>query len=203
MGTPTFKLIFDRQKRASKTKEGSVELRITWNRIQKHVTTGVRVLPKQWRNGQIINRLDAFELQRALDMFVTKARQTINSLMERGELDMKTVVAVIGNKQHSDATHKVKTSRSLLDYMKERMTIRKYGRSEDSQGRYDRFYKWFESWGKILTFDDITEANIQQMDEALIKRGLKTYSKWNNYHRFLNSFILDAINDGLSLTKIV
>ena len=59
-------------------KEGSIELRITWNRIQKHVTTGVRVLPKQWRNGQIINRLDAFELQRALDMFVTKARQIIN-----------------------------------------------------------------------------------------------------------------------------
>ena len=197
MSVPTFKLVFDRQKRASVKKEGSVELRITWNRIQRHVTTGVRVLPKQWRNGQVVNRLDALELQRSLDVFVAEARRTVNGLMERGELDMRTVVAVVGNKQYSGATHNVKTSRSLLDYMKERMTIRKYGRSKDSQGRYDRFYKWFESWGKILTFDDITEANILQMDEALIKRGLKTYSKWNNYHRFLNSFILDAIDDGL------
>lgn len=197
MGTPTFKLIFDRQKRASKTKEGSIELRITWNRIQKHVTTGVRVLPKQWRNGQIVNRLDAFELQRALDMFVTKARQTINSLMERGELDMKTIVAVIGDKHTSDAKANTAGERLFLDYIKERMVVRKYGRGEDSQERYDRFYRWFEQWGKIQTFDDITEANILQMDEALIKRGLKTYSKWNNYHRFLNSFILDAINDGI------
>ena len=44
MGTPTFKLIYDRQHRASKTKEGSVELRITYDRKQKHVTTGIRLL---------------------------------------------------------------------------------------------------------------------------------------------------------------
>ena len=25
---------------------------------------------------------------------------------------------------------------------------------------------------------------------------MKPYSKWNNYHRFLNSFILDAIDEG-------
>lgn len=178
-------------------KEGSIELRITWNRVQKHVTTGVRVLPKQWRNGQIVNRLDAFELQRALDMFVTKARQTINSLMERGELDMKTIVAVIGGKHTSDAKANTAGERLFLDYIKERMVVRKYGRGEDSQERYDRFYRWFEQWGKIQTFDDITEANILLMDEALTSRGMKPYSKWNNYHRFLNSFIIDAINDGL------
>ena len=32
---------------------------------------------------------------------------------------------------------------------------------------------------------------------ALCRRGMKPYSKWNNYHRFLNSFILDAIEDGI------
>lgn len=38
MGIPTLKLLFDRQKRASRTKEGAIELRITFNRVQKHVT---------------------------------------------------------------------------------------------------------------------------------------------------------------------
>ena len=68
MGTPTIKLEYDRRKRASAKKEGSVELRIVYNRRSHYVSTGVRVLPKQWRRGQVVNRLDAYELQRTLDM---------------------------------------------------------------------------------------------------------------------------------------
>jgi integrase len=30
-----------------------------------------------------------------------------------------------------------------------------------------------------------------------VARNLKPYSIWNNYHRFLNSFIIDAMNEGL------
>ena len=67
---PTIKLIFDRHKRASSTKEGAIELRITHQRQQRFATTGIRVLPKQWRDGRIVNRLDALELQQALDAFV-------------------------------------------------------------------------------------------------------------------------------------
>lgn len=51
-------------------------------------------------------------------------------------------------------------------------------------------------WGKIRYFEDVTDANILALDEHLAKKGLKPYSKWNNYHRFLNSFILDAIDEG-------
>ena len=39
-------------------------------------------------------------------------------------------------------------------------------------------------------------SNILLMDEALKKKGMCNYSKWNNYHRFLNSFIFDAISEG-------
>ena len=90
MGTPTLTLMFDRRKRASKTKEGSIELRITFNRVKRYVTTGVRVFPREWKNGAVVNRLDAYELQRTLDQFVAHARKVINDLMERGELDMQT-----------------------------------------------------------------------------------------------------------------
>lgn len=189
------KLIFDRRKRASKTKEGAIELRITYDRKQRFVTTGVRVLPKNWRNGQVVNRLDAYELQRTLDMFVAHARSVINDLTERGEFDMETISAVISGKQKKDASKNVKTERLLLDYFHERAEIRKYGRKADSQERYDRFLRWFEQWGGMVAFEDITELNVLKMDKALNK--LKPYSRWNNYHRFLNSFILDAINEGL------
>lgn len=209
MGTPTFKLIFDRRKRASNTKEGAIELRITWNRVQKHVTTGVRCLPKHWRRDHIVNRLDAAELQQALDVFVLEARRTVNGLMERGELDMQTVVAEIGGRQKRQATENVVERQTvLMDYFREKARERKFGRSEDSQERYDRFLRWFEKWGGMVTMEDITTENIILMDEALsrkhlsddrgtLKKPMTAYSKWNNYHRFLNSFILDAIEDGL------
>lgn len=197
MGTPVFKLIFDRRHRATSTKEGAIELRITYNRIQKHATTGVRVLPKQWKNGFIVNRPDALELQKTLDLFVTKARRVVNERMDSGTLDMQTIVAVIGGKEKEQSTDKVPKQRMLVDYFTERASIRKYGRTEDSQARYDRFIRWFDDWGGMVTFDDITEANILKMDEVLVKRGLKPYSIWNNYHRFLNSFIIDAMNEGL------
>ena len=197
MGTPIFKLIYDRNGRASNTKEGSVELRITYNRVQRFVTTGVRVLPKHWKNGCIINRTDAIELQRTLDTFITNARRVVNEQMEAGTLDMNTIVGIIGGKQRQQDTENVPEQRLLIDYMKERAAIRKHGRTADSQERYNRFLRWFEAWGGMVTFADITEANILKMDDALTAKGFKPYSIWNNYHRFLNSFILDAVNDGI------
>lgn len=197
MGTPIFKLVFDRQKRAARDREGSVELRITYNRVQRFATTGVRLLPHQWKDGRIVKRLDAMELQHTLDVYVTHARQVINRLMEDGRLDMKTIVQEINGRQKREAAGNVPGQLPLIDYFTERATIRKYGRSADSQERYDRFLRWFRRWGVIQTFADLTPANILKMDATLVAKKMKPYSIWNNYHRFLNSFILDAIEDGI------
>ena len=197
MGIPILKVICDRQKRASNVKEGSIEVRITYNRVQRFVTTGVRVLPYQWKDGRIIKRLDALELQHTLDLFVVHVREVINDLMAKGEFDIKTIVSIIGGKNKHNASANLPEQKFVMDYFNERAAIRKYGRSKDSQERYERFLRWFENWGGMITLADITEANILKMDAALVKRGMKPYSKWNNYHRFLNSFILDAIEEGL------
>ena len=196
MGTPIFKLVFDRKKRASNIKEGSIELRITYNRVQRFITTGVRVLPRQWKADRIVNRMDAFELQQTLDTFVAQARKVVNEQMQAGTLDMQTIVSVIGGKQRQQASENVPEQRPLMDYFRERASVRKYGRAEDSQERYERFLRWFEQWGGMVTFSDLTEANIIRMDEALGTK-MKPCSKWGNYHRFLNGFIIDAINEGI------
>ena len=75
MGTPILKQLFDRQKRATRAGESSVKLRITYNRVQRFATIGVRVLPHQWKDGRIVKRLDAMELQHTLDVYVAHARQ--------------------------------------------------------------------------------------------------------------------------------
>lgn len=155
MGTPTYQLVFDRRKRASAKKEGSIELRITYNRKQRFVATGVRCLPKHWRNGSVVNCLDAYERQHTLDMFVAHARKVINEAMERGELDMDGIVAQIGGSQRKAATENVPTERLLVDFFRERAEIRKYGKAKDSQERYDRFIRWFEAWGKMVRWSRV------------------------------------------------
>lgn len=194
---PILKLVYDRRKRATSGKEGAVELRITYNRVQRFITTGVRLLPKQWKNGRIVNRLDAFELQSSLDTLVANARKTINEQMVSGTFDMNTINATITGKYQSRCSENVPKEKPLIDFFRERAEIRKYGRAEDSQERYDRFLRWFEKFGVMKTFGDITETNILLMDKTLTRRGLKKCSIWNNYHRFLNSFIIDAVDDGL------
>lgn len=196
MGTPILQLVYDRKKKASNSKEGSIELRITYDRKQRYVTTGVRCLPKQWRNGSIVGRMDAMEMQLTLDTFVSKARRIVNEQMQAGTFDMKTIVATISGKQKREASENVPEQRLLMDYINERCNVRKYGKADDSRKRYDRFIGWFERWGGMVTFGDITEANIIKMDEALGDK-MKPCSKWGNYHRFLNGFIIDAINEGI------
>lgn len=200
MGTPIFKLVYDRRKRASKTKYGSIELQITYLRRKCYVTTGVRVMPNEWKRGQIVNRLDALEMQRTLDTFTAQARRKVNDLMEAGELDMKTLTATIQGKTKKEACRNVPEKKSILDFFEERAIIRSHGMSEDSKERYQRFIRWFREWGGMQTFEDLTPMNIIAMDEAIAtknRKRMKDYSKWQNYHRFLYSFILDAIDEGL------
>ena len=198
MGTPILKLVFDRRKTASRMKDGSVELRITYERKQYYISTGVRLLPKQWREpGMVTNRLDAFEQQRTLDTFVAQTRKIINDMMEEGELDIKSAARTMSIRQQKKAMENVKPEQTFIAFAKERAEVRKYGRSVDSCERYDRFMRWFEAWGRIVHFEDVTDKNVLEMDKALAATGMKTYSKWNNYHRFLNSFILDAREAGL------
>ena len=197
MGTPVFKFVFDRHGRASKNTEGSVELRITYKRKCYYVTTGVRVLKKHWKEpAQIVNRLDAYELQRTLDTFLTRARTLFNNMSEEGTLDIKTLTKTLSGKLQKESSKNFIPAQSFIKFCEERAEVRKYGRSADSCERYDRFLRWFKQWGVIQTFSDITDENILQMDGELVRKGMKPYSKWNNYHRFLNSFILDAKEAG-------
>lgn len=189
MSTPILTFVYDRRKRGNSRKEASVELRITYNRRQKYISTGVRLLPKHWKNGRVADRPDAMEVQRTLDVLMTRARTVVNNMMEGGSLSLDEVP--------SQMARLVEDRRSFLDYCHERAQIRKYGKAKDTQERFDRFLRWFARWGKIVYFSDVTDRNVMLMDETLRGRGMKANSIWGNYHRILNSYILDAQAEGL------
>lgn len=187
--TPLLEFVYNRRKTATATKEAAVELRATYERRQKYMSTGIRLLPKHWHRGTVVNRVDAIQINQTLDKLMIDVRKVILEMMEEGIIDIFDIPERLRRLRAGDL--------SFIDFSKQRMEVRKYGKATDSKQRYERFFKVFEDWGKIKEFDDITDDNIIVFDLYLANKGMKNYSKWQNYHRFLNSFIIDAVDAGL------
>jgi site-specific recombinase XerD len=190
--TPLLVYVWNRYGKATSKKEAVVELRITYERRQKYISTGIWLLPKHWHNGSVVNRIDAMQLNQMLDKLLVEVRKVIMEMVDEDNIDIFS----IPNRLKRLRTGGV----SFIEFCRKRADIRSYNKSGDSQKRYERFMKKFIEWGEIEHWDDITEENIIAFDKYLASKGFKPYSKWQNYHRFLNSFIIDAVNEGL-MTK--
>lgn len=183
---PSLTYIYDRYKKSSSKQKAAIELRITYNKKQKYLSTGISVLPHQWKDGVIINCPDAPFFNQFLDKLLFEVRQVLLEMYQKGDINIFAVKRIL----------EAEKQETFLSYCEKRAEIRKYGYTSLSQKRYDRFLNHFKKWGMIVGFEDVTEKKIIQYDDYLKKQHLMPSSKWNNYHRFLNTFILDAINDG-------
>lgn len=190
--TPLLVYVWNRYGKATSKKEAVVELRITYERRQKYISTGIWLLPKHWHNGSVVNRIDAMQLNQMLDKLLVEVRKVIMEMVDEDNIDIFSI---------PDRLKRLRTGGvSFIEFCRKRADIRSYNKSGDSQKRYERFMKKFIEWGEIEHWEDITEENIIAFDKYLASKGFKPYSKWQNYHRFLNSFIIDAVHEGL-MTK--
>lgn len=186
---PQIHLIYNRYKKASEERQAVVEIRVTHNYKQKWISTGIWLYPDQWDDGKIVNCENIVEISQTLEKMVTDVRQVIYDMIKEGKVDISQITDRLDAKN--------KQSLTFLDFCKQRAAVRKYGKAKDTQERYDRFLRLFSAWGKIKTFEDVRDEKIIAYDKYLIKEGMKANSKWNNYHRFLSGFIIDAIKEGL------
>lgn len=189
MRHPTMRWVYDRKKVGTAKKAAPIELCVCYRRRQKYLSTGVKVLRKNWHPGScVVHRLDADELNRRLEILRRNVLKVINDMIEEGYISLAEIPSRLFMLRRDGQT--------FIQYMAERMEIRKYGKAEDTQERYDRFFRFFKDWHGIVYFHDITDSSILSLDRELTSRGMCNYSKWQNYHRFLNSFIIDAIEEG-------
>lgn len=158
---PSLTLVYDRKKVATTTKEASVELRVTYGRKSKYMSTGVRLLPKHWRGHYVTNRADAADLNDALDLIVQNVRKIINDMVDDGCLNIDEIPSRLSNMTAD--------KKSFVEFCAERSTVRMYGKKGDTKERYARFMRWLRQWGKIVYFSDVTDKNIIKMDEELAK----------------------------------
>ena len=167
-----------------------MEVRVYFQRKAKYMSTRIRLLPNEWKNGRVVNRVDAIILNKQLDQLLIDIRKVIYEMYEEGNIDIDAIPARLLAKQ--------KPRVAFLEFCEKRAEIRKYGKSPDSKERYERFLKFLKEYGKFRTFYDLTEQKVMELDRFLKKKNnMKAKSRWNNYHRFLNSFIMDAQKEGL------
>lgn len=186
---PRLTFVYNRLNRLSKKGTAPIELRITYNRKQKYIGTNISVTPKQWKNEHIVNLPEASLLNQELDKLILNVRQAILNMEKHGNINIFMLPQELERMKNSGI--------SFLEFCNKRVPIRKYNKSKDSKDRYNRFIRLFTAYGRITSFDDITDEGILEYDRYLDAKGMKPNSKWCNYHRFLNSFIIDAIDAGL------
>lgn len=183
---------WNRYGKASATQDAVIEIRIWFEGKAKYLSTRLRAYPKEWdeKNQRVVNRFDAAVLNHQLERLLIDVRQVVYDMYMEGNIDIDAIPARLLAKR--------KPSVAFLEFCEKRAEIRKYGKSADSKERYERFMRFLKEYGKFKTFYDLTEQKVMELDRYLQKKNdMKAKSRWNNYHRFLNSFIMDAQKEGL------
>jgi len=185
---PILAYIYNRYRQASPTRDAVIELRISYNKKQKYLSTGIRLFPKEWQRGRVVNRLDAAILNKTLDKLMNDVRQVIYEMIEDGNIDIFAIPARLQAKQRKVMT--------FIEFFREKAEIRKHGIGKIAQGRYDLVPRVMEEFGRLTSFYELTPKNIVAFDKFLTKKGVQATSRWNNYHKFVRRFIKEAIRDG-------
>lgn len=185
---PTVRLIYNRYKHASDSRPAVIEICISYDRKQKYMSTGIFVRPKEWKNGQVTARPDMLQLNHQLQKMVEEVRDVLYEMSVKGEIDIFDVPHRLNNRRMNKT--------DFTTFMAERAKVRMHGQAPDTQKRYLRANAAIAAYGRFKTFADITDKNLIAFDDWLAQKKMKDYSKWQNYHRVLNSYINDAIAEG-------
>lgn len=196
---PQIKLVFDRKHLASNNNKGVIDLRITYNRKQKFITTGVKCFPGEWDDAhESIKSLSSQEDNAMLMKVRKRALNIIGEMVDAENIDLNAIPSLIKQKD---------TDITFEDYIHKRMMAKQV--SDYTKKAYHVFFSRFSEWGKMQYFRDITEANIRKWDEYLHtvtweekdrfgKKVTRKYSQASigSMHKNLKVFINDAMVDG-------
>lgn len=196
---PTTKFVFDRKHQATKDVKGNIDLRITFNRKQKFVFTGVKCFASQWndKTQTVRNSTDAVTLNELLAKLNTRVLKIISEMVDRNSIDLDAIPTLLKNKS---------ADKTFIQYIRERMSKKTV--TENTKKAYHVFLSRFVEWGGIRFFSDISEKNIRAWDEYLHnvkwaetdRYGAQIERKYSqatigSMHKNLKAFINDALVD--------
>lgn len=181
-------LMFDRKGQSTKTKTGIVELKISADNKRKYISTGVKLLPKEWSNGSVIGRNDWKEVNDQLQAIKKKCAEVITKMIDEGNFDLNAVPGLL--------KESIVVNQTFIAYAKEVAEQRYRKITKGTKQHYIMWFRFMEKWKGIVYFSDVNERNVMRMDEKLTDMGLKEITRWN-YHKILKTFITQARDEGL------
>ena len=84
-------LIYDRKCQATNNRPSVVELKITADKVRKYISTGVKLLPKEWSNGSVVGRKDWKELNKRLHVIYKKCSEVVTKMMDENNFDLNAI----------------------------------------------------------------------------------------------------------------
>ena len=203
----TTKLIFDRRKTASRTREGYVEVRVTIDRMTKYISTGVRVYKNEWAADRVVNRKDAHALNDRLAIIFEKVYQAANESVKQGvKLDVGSVKQAVWQFVESQSDEP-----TFVSWCEKQIPM--LGVSDGTAKHYKPLITRLTEYGRMNRWQDVTVENIVNFDawlhtitkpvsDASLKSGTKpeklSDSGVYNYHKCLKALL----NRALSFDKI-
>lgn len=198
----TATIVFDHRGRTKAGKEGPLELRITHARKPYYINTGIKVLGREFRDGQIINRSDADVLQAQLELITLRYKEAVLECIKKGT---PINVAEI-RRQAYNINITRESSASMLDWLTKQ--VPKLNISAGTRRRYDVLLRRLEQFDKLKSWDDLTVEKLYEFD-AWLHQITKAQSNGDrqakdepqkigdsavyNYHRTLKSLLNRAV----------
>lgn len=188
---PKVSLMHNRRGTGSPAKRAAVEICISYRNKRKILATGVLVCTTQWdkRRGLVKARPDAQELNRLL---AAQRQKVMDIILGMGEyIDLNELGILAGNGEKPAGV-------TFVDYIRGRIEHRAV--DDGTRRRYQTWLKYFEQWGGMIFFHQITARNINAFGEWVAARKHADGRKFAqgtvyNYHAALRSFINDAVRD--------
>ena len=184
---PTVKIIFDRRKKAGPKTEGYVEIELYHNRSRKWISTGVKVLPKNWHQKKgVVGRIDSNDLNLRIEVVKQKINDCIRGLFIE-EIPFSWDVL---NNMLEIADDKS----SFIDFVEKRVNERMDIKSSTKKN-HRKLVAVLKEFNRIRRFSDLNKTNIMAYDEWLRKRYPYTQTTIASYHKFMKIYVNEAIRN--------
>ena len=202
----TIKVIFDRRKTASRTREGYIEVRVTIDRTTKYISTGVRVHKNEWATDRVVNRQDADTLNERLAIIFEKVSRYANKCVKHCKtFDTESVKQMVWQQVEMS-----KDEPTFIQWCEKQIPL--LGVSEGTTKHYNPLITRLTEYGRMNRWQDVTVENIANFDswlhqitkpisDAALKSGKKPEKLSDgavyNYHKCLKALLNRALVFGL------
>ncbi len=184
MNNVSVRLVFDRKHVATKKRQASVQMEVTFMRKRKFIGTGIKLYSDQWSKDSIVkNHPQSLLFNQQLKDMVANIYDFAHQLeTQKRDFSFEKLEDYLNSCG-------VDTSDSFLHFMYKRIMERPI--SETTRAKLMYKFNALKEFGKIRNFSDICYQNIIAWNEFAKKRCNRQSSVYN-YHKVLKAFVREA-----------